>query len=103
MINDFNSSNALLVKKISELPIETQATIKSLYRQRRKHRSTWIVLAILGFGFLYLWDFWKRLIFALTVGWIFVWWFYEIFNISHRIKLLNEDLLTNLYTQYKDM
>lgn len=67
------------------------------YKSKAKRKSTAQLLALLGFQYVYFNKPLILIVFWLSFGGMFVWWFVDLFRMAGLVKRHNHDLAISLY------
>ncbi len=62
---------------------------------KQKNKSIAVLMAWFGLGHLYLGQYVKQVIFLLTGGGFFIWWFWKLLKIGSEVDNHNQNYLIN--------
>lgn len=80
---------------LSRMPAERQQEFVEYYQRRAKNLGTaYLLWFLLGWHYAYLGRWGWQILFWLTAGGFFIWWFIDLFRLPKLIAQYNEDVAT---------
>ncbi len=88
--------DAIKAKLQSMTPLNQSAFVAEFNRKRKSTLLAFVLLWILGLHYAYLGKWWMTLIFWITFGGLFIWWFIDLFRVFGMVRDYNKTVAFNV-------
>lgn len=92
-----NQRSSHKIEPMSELSDDEMTMAKQFYSRHGKTRVAAFILLLLGLHYLYFGKIATWVLFVLSLGGFFAWWFIDIFRIGSMVDAANEKAIISAY------
>lgn len=87
--------------ELAKLSVEKQRAFVEEYERKEKGIFTGYVLWLVGFHYVYIGKWGIFILFLITIGGLFIWWFIDFFRVYGMIRNYNKDIAMDIFKNMK--